>query len=247
VRRGDLLLGASATIIAGSASAAQDTFPDRPITITNGYGPGGSTDIATRLMIEQMPPSLGGNARFIVENRAGASGTLASAWMTRQPPDGYSLLISESSSFAIWPSMHESGTPYRPLQDFTWIATICTAPLVLLVKSDFPARNASEAFEVLRSDRSAHLDYSSSGAGSIPHIAAEMLKFASPACRRGMPRTRPRTHVALARPNWRASNRSASAPASRSRGLAPPWRAQRSDPAFFARLDGLLRCARNDG
>jgi tripartite-type tricarboxylate transporter receptor subunit TctC len=178
MKRRDLLLGAGATIITGRASAAQDTFPDRPITITNGYGPGGSTDIAARLMIEQMPPNLGGNARLVVENRAGASGTLASAWMTRQPPDGYSLLISESSSFAIWPSMHESGTPYRPLQDFTWVATICTAPMVLLVKPDFPARNASEAFEVLRSDRSAQLDYSSSGAGSIPHIAAEMLKYA---------------------------------------------------------------------
>lgn len=178
MRRRDLLLGAGAAIIASRASAAPDTFPDRPITITNGYGPGGSTDIAARLMIEQMPPGLGGNARLIVENRAGASGTLASAWLTRQPADGYSLLISESSSFAIWPSMHESGTPYRPLQDFTWISTICTAPMVLLVKPDFPARTASEVFEVLRSERSAQLDYSSSGAGSIPHIAAEMLKYA---------------------------------------------------------------------
>lgn len=178
MRRRDWLLGAGAALLAGRTACAQDTFPNRPITITNGYGPGGSTDIAARLMIEQMSPNLAANARLIVENRAGASGTIASAWMTRQPPDGYSLLISELSSFAIWPSMHEGGTSYRPLLDFTWISTICTAPMVLLVKPDFPARKASEVFDVLRSSRSAELDYSSSGAGSIPHIAAEMLKHA---------------------------------------------------------------------
>jgi len=67
--------------------------------------------------------------------------------------------------------MHESGTRYRPLQDFTWMSTICTAPMVLIVKPDFPARTAQEAFDLLRSERSGSLDYSSSGPGSIPHIA----------------------------------------------------------------------------
>lgn len=175
MRRRDLLLGAGAAALSGHPAFAQ-TFPDRPITITNGYGPGGSTDIAARLLIDQMVPALGPTARAIVENRPGASGTSASTWMMRQPPDGYSLLISESSSFAIWPSMHEAGTKYRPLQDFTWISTICTAPMVLIVSPDFPAKTAAEAFAVLRAERSEKLDYSSSGAGSIPHIAAEMLK-----------------------------------------------------------------------
>jgi tripartite-type tricarboxylate transporter receptor subunit TctC len=175
MRRRDWLLGAGAAVLAGQTGWA-DTFPDRPITITNGYGPGGSTDIAARLLIDQMGPALGPTARLIVENKPGASGTIANTWLTRQPADGYSLLISESSSFAIWPSMHESGTRYRPLEDFTWIATICTAPMVLIVSPDFPARTAAEAFEVLRSSRSEQHDYSSSGPGSIPHIAAEMLK-----------------------------------------------------------------------
>lgn len=177
MRRRDLLLGAGAAVLAGSPAWAQ-TFPDRPITIANGYGPGGSTDIAARLLIDQMAPALGAGARLIVENHPGASGTLANVWLMRQPADGYSLLISESSSFAIWPSMHESGTRYRPLEDFIWIATICTAPMVLIVSPDFPAKTAPEAFAVLRSDRSEQYDYSSSGPGSIPHIAAEMLKRA---------------------------------------------------------------------
>ena len=177
MRRRELLLGTGAALLAANAARAQ-TFPDRPITITNGYGPGGSTDIAARLLMDQMAPALSLAARMIIENKPGASGTIASTWMTRQPADGYSLLISESSSFAIWPAMHESGTKYRPLEDFAWISTICTAPLVLIVSPDFPAKDAAGAFALLRSERSEKLDYSSSGPGSIPHIAAEMLKHA---------------------------------------------------------------------
>ena len=178
MKRRNFLSGAGASLLMATASRAQDGYPDRPIMISNGYGPGGSTDVAARLMIDQMAPGLGTNARLIVENRAGASGTVATAWLARQPADGYSLMVSESSSFAIWPSMHESGTRYRPLADFTWISTICTAPMVFIVKPDFPALNAQEAFNILRSEKSASLDYSSSGQGSIPHIGAEMLKHA---------------------------------------------------------------------
>jgi tripartite-type tricarboxylate transporter receptor subunit TctC len=175
MRRRDVLIGAGAVVLAGPARA--QTYPDRPITITNGYGPGGSTDIAARLLMDQMAPALKPNARMIIENKPGASGTIASVWMARQPADGYALMISESSSFAIWPAMHESGTKYRPLEDFSWISTICTAPLALIVSKEFAAKDAKEAFEVLRSEQSAKLDYSSSGPGSIPHIAAEMLKY----------------------------------------------------------------------
>lgn len=178
MKRRDLLLGAGASLLAGSLARTQESYPERPVTISNGYGPGGSTDIAARLLIDQMGPNLASNARLIVENRPGASGTVANSWLVRQPADGYSLMISESSSFAIWPSMHEAGTRYRPLQDFTWISTICTAPLVLIVKPDFPAKTGQEVFDVLRSEKSATLDYSSSGPGSIPHIAAEILKHA---------------------------------------------------------------------
>jgi len=160
-----------------SGPAWAQGYPDRPITITNGYGPGGSTDVAARLLMDQMAPALSPNARMIIENKPGASGTIASTWMARQPADGYALMISESSSFAIWPAMHEAGTKYKPLEDFSWISTICTAPLVLIVSPDFPAKDAKEAFELLRSERSEKIDYSSSGPGSIPHIAAAMMNY----------------------------------------------------------------------
>jgi tripartite-type tricarboxylate transporter receptor subunit TctC len=173
VRRRDCLAGLLCAAATSRASAAG--FPERPITLSNGYPPGGSTDVSARLIIDGMMRAMP-NSRVIVENRPGASGTVACDWLRRQGPDGYTLLLSESSSFAIWPSMHAEGTKYDPLADFDWVSTVCTAPLVFVVSPDFPATTVEQAIEVLRSPRSDKLDYSSSGAGSIPHIAAEMLR-----------------------------------------------------------------------
>lgn len=168
-------VGLSATQAFGSA------FPTRSPILSNGYPAGGSTDVASRLIIEGMAKELDGY-RMVVENRPGASGTVAATWLTRQQPDGYSLLLSESSSFAIWPAMHETGVKYDPVQDFDWIATVCTAPMVLIVSPNFPAKTVKEAIELLRTPASAELNYSSSGVGSIPHIGAELLRtLAGPA------------------------------------------------------------------
>lgn len=158
------------------SEAASAAFPDRPITLVSGYAPGGSTDIAARLVAEAVSGPLGPGARVVVENRPGASGTVACEWLRRQAPDGYTLLLSESSSFAIWPAMHAEGTKYDPLRDFSWVAAVCTSPLVLIVSPDFPAKTLADAMEVLRSSRSESLDYSSSGVGSIPHISAELVR-----------------------------------------------------------------------
>lgn len=175
MNRRDCLLALSSLPL-GAYAASGAPFPERPVTLTNGYPPGGSTDISARLVADGMTHRLGGSARVIVENRPGASGTVACDWLKRQPADGYSLLLSESSSFAIWPSMHAEGTKYDPLKDFAWVSTICSAPMVLIVSPDFPARTLSEALDILRSPKSEGLEYSSSGAGSIPHIGAELLR-----------------------------------------------------------------------
>ena len=165
-------------LAAASLSATRafgSTFPSRSPILSNGYPAGGSTDVASRLIIEGMAEELDGY-RMVVENRPGASGTVAATWLTRQQPDGYSLLLSESSSFAIWPAMHETGVKYDPIRDFDWVATVCTAPMVLIVSPNFPAKTAKEAIKLLRSPASAALNYSSSGVGSIPHIGCELLR-----------------------------------------------------------------------
>ena len=122
-----------------------------------------------------MSRHLGGKA-LVVENRPGASGTVAASWIKRQSPDAYKLLLSESSSFAIWPAMYTEGVKYDPLNDFDWIATICTPPMAFIVSPDFPAKSFAEALDLLGSEKSGDLNYSSSAPGSIPHIAAELLR-----------------------------------------------------------------------
>ena len=174
MRRRTCLTGL-ATIPLWTSGARAQAFPERPVTLVNGYPPGGSTDIAARLVSDGMMRNLSG--RVIVENRPGASGTVAAEWLKRQPADGYTLLVSESSSFAIWPAMHVEGMKYDPLRDFDWISVVCTSPMVFLVAPDFPAKTLPEALDVLRSPKAADMNYSSSGAGSIPHIGSELLRL----------------------------------------------------------------------
>lgn len=174
MKRRDCLIGLASTPLWTKAATAQ-AFPERPITLVSGYPPGGSTDVAARLVGDGMARQMSG-ARIIIENRPGASGTVACEWLKRQPADGYTMLLSESSSFAIWPAMHQEGMKYDPLKDFDYVATICVSPLIFIVSPDFPAKTLAEAIDVLRSPRSEELNYSSSGAGSIPHIGAELLR-----------------------------------------------------------------------
>ena len=176
MRRRDCLLGLASSPFWTAPAAAQG-FPERPVTLVSGYPPGGSTDVAARLVGDGMARQIPG-ARIIIENRPGASGTIACEWLKRQAADGYTMLLSESSSFAIWPAMHAEGMKYDPLKDFDYVSTTCVSPLMFIVSPDFPAKTLAEALDVLRSPRSAELNYSSSGAGSIPHIGAELLRQA---------------------------------------------------------------------
>lgn len=174
MRRRDCLLSLGSMPLWAGAASAQG-FPERPLTLVSGYPPGGSTDIAARLVGDGMSRQMPGS-RLIVENRPGASGTVACEWLTRQPADGYTMLLSESSSFAIWPAMHAEGVKYDPLRDYDYVGMACVSPLVFIVSPQFPAKTLAEALDVLRSPRSDDLNYSSSGAGSIPHITAELLR-----------------------------------------------------------------------
>ncbi|WP_165943337.1 Bug family tripartite tricarboxylate transporter substrate binding protein [Roseicella aquatilis] len=154
---------------------AARAFPDRPITLATGYAPGGSTDIAARLLAERLAAQLGPQARVVVENRPGASGTVASDWLRRQPADGHTIMLVESSSHAIAPSAVVGGTRYDPVKDFSHLGVIGLAPLVLVVNNDFPARTAPEVLARLRGAPADAFTYATSGVGSIPHLAVEML------------------------------------------------------------------------
>jgi tripartite-type tricarboxylate transporter receptor subunit TctC len=150
-------------------------YPDRPITLATGYAPGGSTDIAARMLADRLAANLGPGARVIVENRPGASGMVASEWLKRQPPDGYTIMLVESSSHAIAPNALVGGTRYDPLNDFTHLGVIATGPLILVVNKDFAGTTAPEVLETLRRAPPDTYAFASSGIGAIVHLAPEML------------------------------------------------------------------------
>ena len=170
-----LLLALPLLLAAPWAATPAMAFPDRPITLATGYAPGGSTDIAARLLADRLAANLGPEARVVVENRPGAAGIVASEWLRRQTPDGHTIMLVESSSHAIAPAALVGGTRYDPIRDFSHLGVIGTAPLLMVVNKDFPAATAAEVLARLRSAPPDSYAYATSGVGTIVHLAPEML------------------------------------------------------------------------
>jgi tripartite-type tricarboxylate transporter receptor subunit TctC len=173
MRRRRLALALAAALLAALRGAA--AFPDRPIVMTTGYAPGGSTDIAARLLADRMASHLGPEARIVVENRPGAAGSVATEWLKRQPPDGYTLMVTETGAAAAAPAALIGGTRYDPVADFTHLGVISTPPSLLVVTERFPADTPAAVLARLRTAPPDSVSYASSGFGGVPHLRAEML------------------------------------------------------------------------
>lgn len=170
--------------LAAPALARAEGFADRPVSIVTGYSPGGSTDIAARLLADRLGAHLGPGVRVVVENRPGASGAVASEWLRRQPPDGFTLMLAETGSHAIAPNALIGWNRYDPVLDFTHLGLIGAPPLILIVNNRFPgggdaaAGGSGDAAAVVRALRDApaeSLTYATSGVGGVLHLAAELL------------------------------------------------------------------------
>ena len=161
--------------LAGTLATPALAFPDKTITLVTGYAPGGSTDIAARLLADRLALHLGTGTRVVVENRAGAAGIVASEWLKRQPADGHTIMLAESSSHGIAPNALVGGTRYHPVDDFSHLGVIGTAPLIMAVNNNFPAQTAREVVERLRSAPPDTFTYATSGVGTILHLETEML------------------------------------------------------------------------
>ncbi len=157
----------------GLATAAEAAdFPERPVTIANGFAAGGSSDIAARIMAPRLTVALG--QPVVVENRPGAGGSLALGWLRRQPADGYTIIIADPSSLVIVPLMQPETAGYQPTRDFAPIAMVGSSPMVLVVPPDHPATDVASlvAWLAAQGGRAA---YASSGTGSTTQLAAELF------------------------------------------------------------------------
>ncbi|MBB5693283.1 Bug family tripartite tricarboxylate transporter substrate binding protein [Muricoccus pecuniae] len=161
-------LGAAALPL---AARAQDQYPSRPITMLVGFAPGGGTDIVSRLLSPKLQEELG--QPVTVENRPGASGTLAAGAAARARPDGYTLLTGTvSTQCTVAPLMRPP--PYDQLRDFTPIMLVGTLPLVMVVRADSPAKDVA-GLKALAQEKPGGLNYGTSGVGSQQHLASELL------------------------------------------------------------------------
>ena len=157
------------------SGAQSQTFPSKPIRIVVGFPPGGPADYTARVLADKLPALLGVNV--IVENRVGANATIGADHVAKSPPDGHTMFLTTCGAMAISPHIGAK-LPYDPVRDFTPIAHVVNAYSTITVHPSLPARNVKE-FVALARARKGEITMASTGIGSIPHLAQELLKAAA--------------------------------------------------------------------
>jgi tripartite-type tricarboxylate transporter receptor subunit TctC len=152
--------------------AALAAFPDKPVTIVVPFAPGGANDVVVRAIQQPFAEALG--QPIIVENRGGAGGSIGAAYVARARPDGYTLLMA-ATGFVVNPSLYDK-VQYDPLKDFDQVAELTTFPVIYTVLPDMGVSTLQELIAYAKA-RPGKLNYSTPGAGTLPHLAAELLKL----------------------------------------------------------------------
>ncbi|MDD2545579.1 MAG: tripartite tricarboxylate transporter substrate binding protein [Burkholderiaceae bacterium] len=158
---------AACALVAGVAQAA---FPERPITLVVPYAPGGAADAVARLLAARMGAKLG--TSVIVDNKAGASGTIGASFVAKAPADGYTMLY-DATPYSInphlFPKMPYASTALQPL------SLVLLAPNVLIVKADSPIKNLSDLIAKAKA-QPGQINFASGGSGTVQRLAAELLR-----------------------------------------------------------------------
>src|SRR6266567_900906 len=154
------------------ASAQAQAYPAKSVRLLVGFTPGGGVDINARLLASKLSELLG--QQVVVENRPGAGTNIANEYVARSAPDGYTLLFN-SPAVAINMSLYRS-PPYDALRDFAGVSVFSESTNLLVVPASLSARSLEELVALAR-ERPGTLNYSSAGAGSTQHLAAELFKL----------------------------------------------------------------------
>ncbi len=170
-RRSLLAAAIAAAALALPAAASAQAWPNKPIRLLVGFAPGGGTDIVARALAPKLSEILG--AQVVVENRAGAAGTIAADAVAKAAPDGYTLLAGHANSNAIAPHVLQK-TPFDAIADFTPITYIGYVPNVLVVHPSVPAKSVEELVALAKA-KPGSMTYASSGVGSTQHLAGALF------------------------------------------------------------------------
>jgi tripartite-type tricarboxylate transporter receptor subunit TctC len=166
-----MAIAAALVVLAVLGALAQD-YPTQPVKLVVPFPAGGGTDALGRWFGKGLEARLG--QPVVVENRAGSGTTLGAGFVARAAPDGYTIMLGTSSTYAIAPNVYKK-VPFDPVKDFAPIALVAEVPFVLVVHPSLPVTTVAELVALVRSKPGA-MSYASAGIGTQHHVNAELLK-----------------------------------------------------------------------
>jgi tripartite-type tricarboxylate transporter receptor subunit TctC len=167
-----LTLGLLLPLSAATNAAAQaEKWPEKPVRVVVPYPPGGTTDIVARLAAQLLTAEL--REQFVIDNRAGAGGTVGAASVAQAAPDGYTLLVM-GSGFAANVALYKQ-LPFDPIKDLAPVATLTSSPLVLAMSPAVQATTLEQLIALARA-KPGTIHFGSAGNGSFPHLSAELFR-----------------------------------------------------------------------
>lgn len=164
------LLAVGSAVLLPLPAAAQEKFPQRPIKLVVPFAPGGVVDVVARLWAEEMREF----GTIVIENQAGAGGSTGTGGVARAAPDGYTLLMANTSTQVVNPLMSAS-VPNDPVKDFAPVTVVAIASVSFAVNPSLPVTDLASLIAYVKSN-AGKVSYGSPGAGTISHLAGEMLK-----------------------------------------------------------------------
>lgn len=164
-------VAALAVTLGSCLGASAQTYPSKPITLVVPFAPGGTVNLMGRILATRMSERLG--QTVIVDNKAGAGGSIGASFVAKAPADGYTLIFATQGQQSIQPLLSKK-LPYDALKDFAPIALFSTVPNVLAVSPDTPAKNVAELLQYANA-HPGELNMASAGIGSVNHLTGELF------------------------------------------------------------------------
>ena len=168
------LLLALAALTLSTTAFSQASYPDKPIRLIVPFPPGGGTDLISRVISDKLSTTLGW--KIVVENKAGAGGTLGLDAAAKARPDGYTMVMAQTSNMSIAPSLM-SGLPYDPIKDFKPVTLVSEVPLAIAVGADSPLKSFADLVKAAKADPGKLL-FASPGNATVAHLTGEYLQKA---------------------------------------------------------------------
>lgn len=160
---------------AATATACAQNFPSKSVRIVVPFPAGGPIDMTSRPLAQKMSEGLG--VPVVIDNRGGANGNIGAENVAKSPADGYSMVVGAGGGFAIGPHLYKK-LPFDVFKDFTPVSLFVTLPQLLVVHPQLPVKSVKE-LAALAKTRPGQLNFGSSGTGSTPHLACELLMRAA--------------------------------------------------------------------